>query len=258
MQILDSTDLESELYRLHTSFSNNKDRLLARITIINDDLHKFLDHIPNLPRQSSATIQTPFRKLQGQAQEVYDCLAKHQPCNCPRPHRIGIASYPTFNTSSRLSHSKNLGLLLETESPEEQLRVQVEVVSVQTAVELKPPEAMSAQAHSKTGAGLKRHIGLKKHYDQVSDAVHKKSTFALAAPSLSMAIPPKSDGLRPRSILKSVQRKLKKSASVHYAVQIQDVPSMKGISMQSASSSSTSVTHTSTTLTAQSTRYSLA
>ncbi|KAK2008318.1 hypothetical protein LZ32DRAFT_640756 [Colletotrichum eremochloae] len=40
---LDSANIESELYRLQTSFSNEKDRLLKRITDINNDLHQFFD-----------------------------------------------------------------------------------------------------------------------------------------------------------------------------------------------------------------------
>ncbi|KAF4911417.1 hypothetical protein CGCF415_v004359 [Colletotrichum fructicola] len=51
---LDSSSLESEMYRLQTTFSSDKDRLLDRISHINNDLHQYLDRESAVTRKAVA------------------------------------------------------------------------------------------------------------------------------------------------------------------------------------------------------------
>lgn len=230
---LDSTSLESELYRLKTSFSNEKDRLLARIKKANERLHSTLDRAPNrTPYTSSDTVQIPFRKLQGQAQGVYDCLTQQQPCNCQTPHVVGIATYPMFSRPSKGSQSKGMSLLLENEPRKTHLRVHVEVVSAQSTVQPAPEEG-PAKVHHEATAVLKRRIDLNKHHERIYNAVHKKSVSSLAATSSPIVISSNAKLSWPRSILRKTKTKWQERSAVGFGTKKESVPILEAPSMSS-------------------------
>jgi hypothetical protein len=241
---LDSASLESELYRLKTSFSNEKDRLLARITKANDELHTVLNRAPNqtpyASKQRSDTIQIPFRKLQSQAQGVYDCLAQQQPCNCQTPHVVGIATYPMFSRPLKGSQSKGLSLLFENEPRKTHLRVHVEVVSAQSPAQPAPEEG-PAKVHREATAALKRRIGLSKHHGRVSDAISKKSVSSIAATSSSIVISPDDKVSWPRSILRKTKTKWQERSAVAFVTKKDSVPVLETASISSMASASTRV-----------------
>lgn len=241
---LDSTSLESELYRLKTSFSNEKDRLLARITKANDELHTVLNRAPNqtpyTSKQRSDAVQIPFRKLQSQAQGVYDCLTQQQPCNCQSPHVVGIATYPMFSRPPKGSQSKGLSLLLENEPRKTHLRVHVKVASAQSTVQPAPEEG-PAKVHHEATAVLKRRIDLNKHHERTSNAVEKKSVSSLAATSSSIVISPNAKLSWPRSILRKTKTKWQERSAVGFGTKKESVPVLEAPSMSSTASYSTSV-----------------
>ncbi|CCF44936.1 hypothetical protein CH063_14177 [Colletotrichum higginsianum] len=59
-----------------TEADSDKDRLLKRITDVNDDLHQFFDRGATLVRPSATKPTIPFRDMHRRAVTFYECLAR--------------------------------------------------------------------------------------------------------------------------------------------------------------------------------------
>ncbi|KAH7312519.1 hypothetical protein B0I35DRAFT_437204 [Stachybotrys elegans] len=86
---VDSTNLESELYRLKTAFSHKKDMHLSKIREGNKALYGFLDRASHLSRSSTSispirnnTILSSIFDAQEQAKCVYQCFQRRWTCTC--------------------------------------------------------------------------------------------------------------------------------------------------------------------------------
>jgi hypothetical protein len=249
---LDAVSLESELYRLQTSFSNEKDRLLSRITTINDDLHNFLDRAPEAPRQRTSKSKVSFRDVQGQARQVYECLAKQWQCSCPTSHVVGIGTHTILSPSRGAVHGSGyMSLLLETGAHRKQLRVQIEAPAVTEVVVVTPaPEKAASTLDLGAAAGLKRQIESRKHKKSMSDAVTKHSISALAATSLSVPSAEKKEPSKSRSILKRAKQRFQKLPSSFLNAEQSNVATPSDGASLSAVSSNSSVTMTQVSTTA--------
>ncbi|WYZ39074.1 hypothetical protein EsH8_III_000988 [Colletotrichum jinshuiense] len=206
---LDSTSLESELYRLQTSFSDKKNHLLTRITDINDKLHTFLDRGSGVTRQSATKPSIPFRDLHGHAVAFYECLAQRWQCCCSAAHTVGITTSPAVLKSSKTTKNGYFNVLFEAEAGRKQLSLQVDAFAA-----AKPKtNGGSAGARAQTldveaALELKSQIVVKKQLKVAADAAGEKSVSALAITALSIS----GHGIEtPRkSILRSVTKKIKK------------------------------------------------
>ncbi|KAK1986722.1 hypothetical protein LZ30DRAFT_647255 [Colletotrichum cereale] len=205
---LDSTNLESELYRLQTSFSSEKDRLLQRITKINDDLHQFFDRGSTLTRAPARNSTIPFRDLHHQAATFYECLERRWNCCCSVAHTVGITTHPAIQKPSRAAKHGYFNVLFEAEANHKQLRLQVETITTVecTAALNSAPAAPSI----KVGAAieLKSQMLVRNQLKSASRAVSDNSVSALALTSLSLSAQARKTPQK--SILKSAANKLRK------------------------------------------------
>ncbi|KAK1655850.1 hypothetical protein BDP81DRAFT_456670 [Colletotrichum phormii] len=176
---------KSELYHLNTSFSAEKDRLLARITDINDDLHRFFDG------------------------DSGECLAHQWKCCYATAHKIGINAHLKAAKSPATSKSEYFDILLDAKDCRTQLRLHFEALSTtgksdKTMLPLAAPKAKSA-------IDIKNQMLFKQQIKSGADAASEKSVSALAITSL--AISAHAVEAPRRSILRNATNKLRKLQS---------------------------------------------
>ncbi|KAF9869510.1 hypothetical protein CkaCkLH20_12995 [Colletotrichum karsti] len=206
---LDSNSLESELFRLHTSFSSEKDRQLHRITNINNELHLFFDRASSITRNAAQKPKLSFRDLHNQALEFHESLARNWQCSCDTVHTIGIAVNPAVLKSAKRDSEAFFDVLFETENKRKKLRLQIESVVVVTSKAGDPATQSTPTINIEAAGDMRDQMALKKQLKSVSLAADEKSVAALAFTSLSISSPPSSDPPR-KSILKRMTRKLQK------------------------------------------------
>ncbi|KAM0429635.1 hypothetical protein ACHAPT_006240 [Fusarium lateritium] len=101
---LDSSSLDSELYRIKTSFSHRKDELLSNVRAGNTNLYEFLQKEAHLQRsrnwlstsvKEAAKATATYLKVQEQARTVFKGFQRHWVCgcNCASGHFCGISAY---------------------------------------------------------------------------------------------------------------------------------------------------------------------
>ncbi|KAK2030309.1 hypothetical protein LX32DRAFT_662671 [Colletotrichum zoysiae] len=175
---LDSTDLESELFRLQTSFSSEKDRLLRRVTDINDDLHRFLLRDSTVTRPPASKSIIPFRDLHDQAVTFYECLSRCWKCCCSAAHTVGITAHPAIRKSSQAAEFGYFNVLFEAEANPKQLRLQVETVTAVKRMAVLDP-APAATIKPDVAIELKSQMHVKNQLESASNAASKKSVSTL-------------------------------------------------------------------------------
>ncbi|KAH0426538.1 hypothetical protein CcaCcLH18_10295 [Colletotrichum camelliae] len=100
-RLLDTQDVEGATYRLATSFSSQKDELLAKLKKNNDEIHRYLDELSRVnptveqPSKTVARDQAEwkkYQKLQNQAQDLFNSFREHWSagCTCSNGHPCGI------------------------------------------------------------------------------------------------------------------------------------------------------------------------
>lgn len=222
MYLLDSTTLESELWRLKTSFNNEKDGLLTAITTANNELHEFLDRAADIPDRRPSRPLVSFRDLQKQARQVYECLAKRWQCSCPVTHTVGIATHTMFSSSARATplDSGYISLLLETGSGRKHIRVQISDVTANgnrgAAANLAPQDS-TTKLNLETTGDLKRQMQVKKHQKSISDSVNKKNTATLVIPAIRLPNSQSDSASERRSILTRIKGKFMKGINIDAA-----------------------------------------
>ncbi|KAK1596934.1 uncharacterized protein LY79DRAFT_677078 [Colletotrichum navitas] len=205
---LDSTNLESELYRLQTSFSSEKDRLLKRITNINDDLHQFFDRASTVTRPPATKPTIPFRDLHNQAVTFYECLARCWKCCCSAAHTVGIATHPAIQKPPRAAERGYFNVLFEAEANPKQLRLQVETVTIVDCMAALDPAPAAPTIKTDAAIELKSQMLVKSQLKSASSAASENSIATLALTSLSISVQARKTP--PKSILKSAANKLRK------------------------------------------------
>ncbi|KAL0937805.1 uncharacterized protein CTRU02_207536 [Colletotrichum truncatum] len=206
---LDSTSIESEIYRLQTSFSSEKDRLLERITNINDELHTFFDRASGVTRQAVQKLNFSFTDLHNQALTFYECLSQQWHCCCSIDHTVGITINPTTLKPIKRANLGFFDVLFETETKRKQLKLHIESF---VATESKPDslvEQPTPTINIEAVGDMREQMIIKKQIQSVSITASEKSVAALAFTTLSISGPPCSAPPR-RSILKRMSRKLQK------------------------------------------------
>ncbi|KAL3301010.1 protein prib [Colletotrichum asianum] len=100
-RLLHTQDVEGATYRLATSFSSQKDELLAKLKKNNEEIHRYLDEsskVISTVEPPSKTIYRDqaewkkYRKLQNQAQDLFNSFREHWSagCTCSNGHPCGI------------------------------------------------------------------------------------------------------------------------------------------------------------------------
>ncbi|KAF7555002.1 hypothetical protein G7Z17_g2496 [Cylindrodendrum hubeiense] len=237
---LDSTSLESELYRLKMSFNNDKDNLLSNIKTINEKLHKFLDRDSRVTKRYASKPKVAFYELHRQAITLYACLAEKGPCSCANPHSIGIAVNPKMITAPK--SPGYLNMLLDHEVERKQFKVQIEVL---VSEKRKQEDAPAATLNLEAAGELNQQYLLKKQIKLVDKATNEKSVSVLAATSLSIVTHPSSAPAR-SSLFKPV-KKLQKLISPRRGASLAKASSQLSQLNLSSSNSSMSTGNGSTT-----------
>ncbi|KAK1971923.1 hypothetical protein LY78DRAFT_743349 [Colletotrichum sublineola] len=205
---LDSTNIESELYRLQTSFSSEKDRLLKRITDINDDLHQFFDRGSTVTRPTTTKSTIPFRDLHHQAVTFYECLARCWKCCCSVAHTVGITTHPAIKKPSRAAEHGYYNVLFEAEANPWQLRLQVETFKTVECIAALDPAPAAPIIKVDAAIELKSQMLVRNQLKSASSAASENSISALALTSLSIS--GQARKTPQKSILKSSANKLRK------------------------------------------------
>ncbi|KAJ4205895.1 hypothetical protein NW759_014372 [Fusarium solani] len=205
---LDSSGLESELFRLKWSFGHRKDKLLATIKDRNESIYAFLDRSAHLARGSESTRAGsrvwPYLSAQRQATSIYECLQSQWKCHCLSNHTCGIRASMVGQDHGDLK-PKSFVLLFDEGATFTELRVEV--------AEPKPIRTTS-QPSSQNRADvsqLKGDVSAKIRSQHVRNK--SSSLAALAASSLSIVGNPSNlgDG---QSRLKRLERKFRKRVRI--------------------------------------------
>lgn len=95
---MNSSSLEKEMFKVRTSFTHEKDDLLAEVRDRNDKIFTFLQQASHLSDTRMASLSGPakeqmtlFLDLQGDASSLYDSFKEKLCCNCTSGHSCGIA-----------------------------------------------------------------------------------------------------------------------------------------------------------------------
>lgn len=179
--------MESEIFRIKTSFTHDKDHLVSRIKARNDTIFSFLERASHLQR--TTTRPTPLRPSKGQGQppvalngtatELYQCFQKHLVCTCFSPHPCGVTVSKLDNESGKSVVSMKM-LFLEGDG-----RTQVKVESFSMVA--KGKSSLSQPTAPKLGdvSDLKQQFWLRNRVGDMQKTT-PKSLFALAASSLNL------------------------------------------------------------------------
>ncbi|KAK2045202.1 hypothetical protein LZ31DRAFT_584181 [Colletotrichum somersetense] len=203
---LDSTDLESEVYRLRMSFSSEKDRLLKRVTDINDDLHQFFDRGSTVTRPPATKSTIPFRDLHQHAVTFYECLARCWKCCCSAAHTVGITIHPAIQKSSWAAELGYFNVLFEAEANPKQIRLQVETITAVGCIAAPNPAPAASTRQSDMAIECKGQMLVRNQLKSASSAASKNSVSTLALTSLSIS--GQASKTPQKSILKRVTNKL--------------------------------------------------
>ncbi|RFN48580.1 protein prib [Fusarium flagelliforme] len=141
---LDSSSLESAMFRIKTSFSHRKNELLARIEARNKDLYEFLErasHVqhsrvstPTAPK-GSAKIVSSFLEFQEQAKTIFSGFQRHWACscNCNGLHSCSISA-----------QGSDLKALFDNGTETRHVKVEIEVKAKPPDVEKVSPSSNGA------------------------------------------------------------------------------------------------------------------
>jgi hypothetical protein len=201
---LDSNSLESEMYRLKSSFSHEKDTLLSRIREKNQSVYEFLDRASHLSRTSTPIPSTRnnskaaslFLEVQNQARSLYKCFQRHWVCSC--------SSHGSHQCCIMVQGS-DLKVLFDYGNERTQVKVEVETTNPPSRPSLTPQLNKSDAV-----LNLGHQISVKSRLKKLKDK-GQKGVFGLAASTISVFSSPVSLGEGQYEGMKRPQEKVIKS-----------------------------------------------
>ncbi|KAJ4013725.1 hypothetical protein NW766_005964 [Fusarium irregulare] len=152
---LDSSSLESAMFRIKTSFSHRKNELLTRIEARNRDLYEFLERASHVQQphisttttaKGSTKIASSILEFQEQARTIFGGFQRHWACTC---NCNGLHS---CTVSAQGSHLK---VLFDNGTESKHVKVEIEVREKPLDVEKVP--AISNGATSQEAVDNLRH-----------------------------------------------------------------------------------------------------
>ncbi|RBR24358.1 uncharacterized protein FIESC28_02848 [Fusarium coffeatum] len=177
---LDSSSLESTMFRIKTSFSHRKNELLARIEARNKDLYEFLERASHVQEsrvstkaapRGSAKIVSSFLEFQDQARTIFSGFQRHWACscNCNGLHLCSISA-----------QGSDLKALFDNGTEARHVKVEVEVKGKVADVE----EDANAATSQEDVDNLRHQVAIKNKSKRLRDQ-GPKSLVKLIASSLS-------------------------------------------------------------------------
>lgn len=198
------------MYRLQTTFSSDKDRLLDRISHINNDLHQYLDRESAVTRKAVAKPKVSFQELHNQAVTFHECLAQRWQCSCATFHTVGITVQPMALKSKNSKPTGYFDVIFQTEKRRRQLRIQIEAIPhVSTTSPSEPPQLRQPKINIDAATDMRGPIIIKEQQRLASRKAKEKGIGSLAMAPLSISDPLKAAPAQ-KSILKRVIRRLQK------------------------------------------------
>lgn len=175
------------MFKIKTSFTHDKDRLVSQIKSKNDTIFSFLERASHLQR--ATTQPTPLRPSKGQGQppvalngtatELYQCFQKHLVCTCFSLHPCGVTVSKLDNESGKSVVSMKM-LFLEGDG-----RTQVKVESFSMGTKKRPSWSQGTTPKLGDVSDLKQQFSIRNRVGEMRKTT-PKSLFALAASSLSL------------------------------------------------------------------------
>lgn len=179
------SSLEKEMFRVKTSFTHQKDDLLAEVRDRNDKIFKFLEQASHLSdtrpvplTRTSRDQMKPFLALQSDANALYETFQTHLRCKCSSDHSCGIAVSTRDGLRDQVAagHLK----LLFWEGP---CRTQVKILSISaTELDAAAPSKSSTDKLEEVSS-LHQQLSAKNRLESVRKRA-PKALFALAASSI--------------------------------------------------------------------------
>lgn len=179
------SSLEKEMFRVKTSFTHQKDDLLAEVRNRNDKIFKFLEQASHLSDTRPAPLtrpardqMTPFLALQSDASALYETFQAHLRCKCASNHSCGIA----VSTPDGLRDQVAAGHLkmLFWEGP---CRTQVKILSIPATEFNTTAPSKSSTDRLEEVSSLHQQLSAKNRLESVRKRA-PKALFALAASSI--------------------------------------------------------------------------
>jgi len=231
---LDSTSLESEIFRFRQSFSGRKEQLLSVIKERTEELYQFLDRATQISRSSPALLPrsksqaSSFLSLQRQARELFECFQKNWACSCASGHPCGIT------VRKEASGTGRIGLLVTTNADRAQLSVEFREMQQPP----RPASETSSISKQEDITSLKTQIEVKSRMKKMKEKA-SKGIFSLAFSSMSTVANPHSldEGKSPLE---------KKASKLKKRLRFSTLPSTPRAPVSTASSTLSAVSSTST------------
>ncbi|RYP78485.1 hypothetical protein DL771_000438 [Monosporascus sp. 5C6A] len=179
---LDSSSLESEIYRLRHSFFPRKTELLGKISDKNESIYKFLDRASllgslSVPAAVGCGNMRTFLYLQEQAQFLYEAFQSQWACSCVGGHPYGVTVERVSGKGRQGQDDTSLKLLFT--DTRTQIKVEMEAA---VAEEITPESRPRSQREDITV--LRQQISLKSQLKKVKEK-DSKGIFSLVLSSIS-------------------------------------------------------------------------
>lgn len=195
------------------SFSSDKDRLLARVTQINDDLHQHLDRASGVTRKAVSKPKVYLQERHSQAATFYECLARYWQCGCSSSHTVGITVQPAALKSKTTRPDGYFDVIFETEMKRRQLRIQVEDICVEPTPLFWPPRSPVPIINIEAAVDLKGQMISRDQHKLASRMANEKGIGSLVMAPLPVSDPLKAAPVQ-KSILRRMIRKLRTSLKI--------------------------------------------
>lgn len=179
------SSLEKEMFRVKTSFTHQKDDLLAQVRDRNDKIFTFLQQASHLSDARTIPLPRPAREqmapllaLQADASALYETFQAHLRCKCTSDHSCGIAvSTPDgLRDQGAAGHLK----MFFWEGP---CRTQVKVLSIRAAESKATTAPKTSIDRLEEVSSLHQQLSVRNRLESVRKRA-PKALFALATSSM--------------------------------------------------------------------------
>ncbi|KPM41489.1 hypothetical protein AK830_g5088 [Neonectria ditissima] len=186
--LMSSDNIESTMFRVKTSFSQKKSRLISKVRVGNERLYEFLDRAAHVvqtnpqPKPKSSERSRLFLERQKAASAVLACFEKSWVCSCGLGHPCGAA---VLDGGGDEATTEQLTVLFTHGTERTQLRVEVCASPADKTAGRDAPRARHGEI-----AQLKQQISIRNRLKEAKS----KGIFALAVSALSITSPGSGSG----------------------------------------------------------------
>lgn len=174
---MSSSSFGAQMFRLRTSFSHRKDRLISKIQEKNKELCGFLDRLSHVSRATTSPEATPCRaqavqifNLQQDSNTLYETLQNNLHCTCASGHPCGIT---VSKIDSTQGHDVHIKMLFQDSATLTQVKI----------VPMPQPPPKQAGDTPVEVISLRREVAMKRNMKSLGRGT-PKAVYALAASSI--------------------------------------------------------------------------